>query len=116
MVDPCLASFLKNQQHNRNINILFFFFLKFIKVQKKVELKETFRFRPANNDITGRMIFDQYWPKKDYLRGLAYEGLGDKSNARESYLDFLRIWSDADVNLTYIIDAKKRVRNLGCYV
>ena len=76
-------------------------------------LKETFRFRPVNNEITGRMIFDNYWTKKDYLRGLAYEGLGDKSNARESYIDFLRIWSNADENLPEIIDAKKRLRNLG---
>ena len=76
-------------------------------------LNETFRFRPVNNEITGPMIFDQYWPKKDYLRGLAYEGLGDKSNARESYIDFLRIWSDADEDLPEIIDAKKRLRNLG---
>ena len=76
-------------------------------------LNETFRFRPVNNEITGTMIFDHYWPKKDYLRGLAYEGLGDKSNARESYIDFLRIWSNADENLPEIIDAKKRLRNLG---
>jgi len=76
-------------------------------------LNETFRFRPVNNEITGRMIFDNYWTKKDYLRGLAYEGLGDKSNARESYIDFLRIWSNADENLPEIIDAKKRLRNLG---
>jgi len=76
-------------------------------------LNETFRFRPVNNEITGPMIFDQYWPKKDYLRGLAYEGLGDKSNARESYVDFLRIWSDADDNLPEIIDAKKRLSKLG---
>ena len=76
-------------------------------------LNETFRFRPVNNEITGPMIFDQYWPKKDYLRGLAYEGLGDKSNARESYIDFLRIWSDADDNLPEIIDAKKRLSKLG---
>jgi len=76
-------------------------------------LNETFRFRPVNNEITGPMIFDQYWPKKDYLRGLAYEGLGDKSNARESYIDFLRIWSDADDYLPEIIDAKKRLSKLG---
>jgi TolB-like protein/Tfp pilus assembly protein PilF len=76
-------------------------------------LNETFRFRPVNNEITGTMIFDHYWPKKDYLRGLAYEGLGDKSNARESYIDFLRIWSDADDNLPEVIDAKKRLSNLG---
>ena len=76
-------------------------------------LNETFRFRPVNNEITGTMIFDHYWPKKDYLRGLAYEGLGDKSNARESYIDFLRIWSDADDNLPEVIDAKKRLSKLG---
>ena len=38
-------------------------------------LKETFRFRPTNNESTGRIIFDHCWPKKDYLRGVAYEGL-----------------------------------------
>jgi len=76
-------------------------------------LKQTFRFRPVNNQITGQFVFDQYWPKKDYLKGLAYEGLGDNSNARDSYLKFLRTWSDADENLPEVIDAKKRLRNLG---
>ena len=27
-------------------------------------LNETFRFRPVNNEITGRMIFDNYWTKR----------------------------------------------------
>ena len=75
-------------------------------------LNETFRFRPVNNEITGTMIFDHYWPKKDYLRGIAYEGLGNKANARESYIDFLRIWSNADEDLPELIDAKKRLRKL----
>ena len=75
-------------------------------------LKQTFRFRPVNNQITGQFVFDQYWPKKDYLKGLAYEGLGDNSNARDSYLKFLRTWSEADEDLPEIIDAKNRLRNL----
>ena len=76
-------------------------------------LKQTFRFRPVNNQITGQFVFDQYWPKKDYLKGLAYEGLGDNVNARESYLKFLRSWSEADEDLPEIIDAKNRLRKLG---
>ena len=76
-------------------------------------LKQTFRFRPVNNQITGQFVFDQYWPKKDYLKGLAYEGLGDNANARESYLKFLRSWSEADEDLPEIIDAKNRLRKLG---
>tara|TARA_B100000131_G_scaffold62584_1_gene58787 strand:- start:360 stop:2369 length:2010 start_codon:yes stop_codon:yes gene_type:complete len=76
-------------------------------------LKETFRFRPTNNEITGRTIFDHSWPKKDYLRGMAYEGLGDLINAKESYMDFLRIWSDADEDLPEIIDVKKRLETIN---
>ena len=75
-------------------------------------LKETFLFRPANNHITGQTIFDEFWPKKYYLKGLAYEGLQDNVNAIESYEDFLRIWSNADDDLPEIVDAKKRLRNL----
>ena len=75
-------------------------------------LKETFRFRPTNNEVTGRIIFDHYWPKKDYLKGVAYEGLGDISNARESYMDFLRTWSNADIDLPEIKDVKQRLENL----
>ena len=75
-------------------------------------LKETFRFRPTNNESTGRIIFDHCWPKKDYLKGVAYEGLGDISNARESYTDFLRTWSSADIDLFEIKDAKHRLENL----
>ena len=76
-------------------------------------LKETFNFRAANNQITGQTVFDQFWPKKYYLKGKAYEGLGDKVNAIESYEDFLRAWSNADEDLPEIVDTKKRLRNLG---
>ncbi len=76
-------------------------------------LKETFNFRAANNQITGQTVFDQFWPQKYYLKGKAYEGLGDKVNAIESYEDFLRAWSNADEDLPEIVDAKKRLRNLG---
>lgn len=76
-------------------------------------LWETYRFRSANYQITGSYVLDQYWPKKDYLKGLAYEGLGDERNARESYKDFLKVWSEADDDLPEIIDAKKRLKDLG---
>ena len=76
-------------------------------------LRETYRFRSANNQITGSYVLDQYWPKQYYLKGLAYEGLGDERNARESYKDFLKVWSEADNDLPEIIDAKKRLKDLG---
>ena len=75
-------------------------------------LKETFKFRAASNQITGQTVFDQFWPKKNYLKGIAYEGLGDIVNAIESYEDFLRLWKNADSYLPEIIDAKKRLENL----
>ena len=75
-------------------------------------LKETFKFRAASNQITGQTVFDQFWPKKNYLKGIAYEGLGDIVNAIESYEDFLRLWNNADSYLPEIIDAKKRLDNL----
>jgi TolB-like protein/Tfp pilus assembly protein PilF len=76
-------------------------------------LKETYRFRAANNESTVSLVLDHYWPKQFYLKGLAYEGLGDERNARESYKDFLKVWSEADDDLPEIIDAKKRLKDLG---
>ena len=76
-------------------------------------LKETYRFRAANNESTVSLVIDHYWPKQFYLKGLAYEGLGDERNARESYKDFLKVWSEADDDLPEIIDAKKRLKDLG---
>ena len=75
-------------------------------------LKETFRFRAANNHVSGQSIFDAFWPKKSYLKGLAYESLGDRVNAIESFEDFLRIWPRADDSLPEIVDTKRRLRNL----
>jgi len=75
-------------------------------------LNETFRFRPVNNQASVGYILDHYWPKKDYIKGLAYEGLGDEINARKSFQDFLRVWSNADNSLPDIIDAKQRLENL----
>ena len=43
---------------------------------------------------------------------MAYEGLGDKLNARRSYEDFLRVWKNADNTLSEIVDAKQRLEKL----
>jgi Tfp pilus assembly protein PilF len=85
--------------------------LELAEYQKAID--ETRFFRPSHNELTYELIFDEFWPKKDYLRGLAYEGLGDSQNARESYEGFLKVWYQADENLPEIIDAKRRLRNLG---
>ena len=76
-------------------------------------LLELGRFRPTHNEMTVPILFDQFWPKQYYLKGLAYEKLGDVKNASESYKEFLQVWEDADEDLPEIIDAKKRLRNLG---
>jgi len=75
-------------------------------------LNETFRFRPVNNQASVGYILDHYWPKKDYIKGLAYEGLGDEINARRSYQDFLSVWSNADNSLPEVVDAKQKLENL----
>lgn len=69
-------------------------------------------FRPTYTGSSLPLMIDIYWPMKNYLKGKAYEGLGDTRNARESFEDFLQVWSEADDDLPEIVDAKKRLSNL----
>ena len=75
-------------------------------------IHELNQFRPNHNGSTLFLIFDEFWPKRNYLKGLAYEGLGDNRSAQESYEKFLKDWSDADDDLLEIMDAKERLRKL----
>ena len=75
-------------------------------------IDELNQFRPNHNGSTLLLIFDEFWPKRNYLKGLAYEGMGDKRSAQESYEKFLKDWSDADDDLLEIMDAKERLRKL----
>ena len=75
-------------------------------------IDELNQFRPNHNGSTLFLIFDEFWPKRNYLKGLAYEGLGDNRSAQESYEKFLKDWSDADDDLLEIMDAKERLRKL----
>ena len=75
-------------------------------------IDELNQFRPNHNGSTLFLIFDEFWPKRNYLKGLAYEGLGDNRSAQESYEKFLKDWSDADDDLREIMDAKERLRKL----
>ena len=75
-------------------------------------IDELNQFRPNHNGSTLLLIFDEFWPKRNYLKGLAYEGMGDKRSAQESYEKFLKDWSDADEDLLEIMDAKERLRKL----
>jgi len=75
-------------------------------------IDELNQFRPNHNGSTLFLIFDEFWPKRNYLKGLAYEGMGDKHSAQESYENFLMDWSDADDDLQEIMDAKERLSNL----
>jgi len=75
-------------------------------------IDELNQFRPNHNGSTLLLIFDEFWPKRNYLKGLAYEGMGDKRSAQESYEKFLKDWSDADDDLREIMDAKERLRKL----
>ena len=75
-------------------------------------IDELNQFRPNHNGSTLFLIFDEFWPKRNYLKGLAYERMGDKHSAQESYENFLMDWSDADDDLQEIMDAKERLSNL----
>jgi len=75
-------------------------------------IDELNQFRPNHNGSTLLLIFDEFWPKRNYLKGLAYEGMGDNKNAQESYEKFLKDWSDADNDLLEIVDAKERLKKL----
>ena len=48
-----------------------------------------------------------------YLRGKAYEGLGEPARARKEYEEFLRLWRNADPDLPILVDAKRRLAVLG---
>ena len=76
-------------------------------------IHELNQFRPNHNGSTLFLIFDEFWPKRNYLKGLAYEGMDDKRSALESYEKFLKDWPDADDNLQEIIDARERLRKLN---
>jgi len=105
-----------NSERRRTLSDVFYYWRakSFIELgEYNNALEETFRFRSANNHITSSYVFDQYWPKQYYLQGIAYEGLGDERNARESYKEFLNVWSEADEDIFEIIDAKKKLQNLG---
>ena len=75
-------------------------------------IDELNQFRPNHNGSTLFLIFDEFWPKRNYLKGLAYEGLGDERNAQESYEIFLKDWYDADDDFPEIKDAKERLKKL----
>ena len=104
-----------NSGTRRVLSDVFYYWraLSFINIgEYQNALKETFRFRPVNNQASVGYILDHYWPKKDYLRGMAYEGMGDQLNARRSYEDFLRVWKNADNTLPVIIDTKQRLEKI----
>ena len=75
-------------------------------------IDELNQFRPNFIGLSYNLVFDEFWPKRNYLKGLAYEGMGDKHSAQESYENFLMDWSDADDDLQEIMDAKERLSNL----
>jgi len=75
-------------------------------------IDELNQFRPNFIGLSYNLVFDEFWPKRNYLKGLAYEGMGDKRSAQESYEKFLKDWSDADDDLLEIMDAKERLRKL----
>ena len=52
------------------------------------------------------------YPLGFYVRGLAYEGMGNAAKAEESYRALLDLWKNADANIPELIDTKKRLSNL----
>lgn len=47
-----------------------------------------------------------------WLMGRAYEGLGETAKAVEKYEEFLKYWSEADIQIKSIKDAKERLARL----
>ncbi|SVE15714.1 uncharacterized protein METZ01_LOCUS468568, partial [marine metagenome] len=41
-------------------------------------IDELNQFRPNFIGLSYNLVFDEFWPKRNYLKGLAYEGMGDK--------------------------------------
>jgi len=52
------------------------------------------------------------YPRGFYIKGIAYEGLGDYGKAKENYEALLELWKVADSNIPELIDTKKRLANL----
>lgn len=52
------------------------------------------------------------YPKMLYFVGKAYEGLGDHEKAISNYREMLSYWSDPEIELKEIIDARKRLAKL----
>ena len=52
------------------------------------------------------------YPRGYYVRGLAYEKMGDYARAKENYEALLDLWKQADENIPELIDTKKRLANL----
>ena len=52
------------------------------------------------------------YPRGFYIKGMAYEKMGDYAKAKENYEALLALWKDADSNIPELIDTKKRLANL----
>ncbi len=54
-----------------------------------------------------------YYPLDNYLMGIANEALGDKQAAVKYYREMLRYWSNPDIEISPIKDAKSRLARLA---
>jgi tetratricopeptide (TPR) repeat protein len=54
-----------------------------------------------------------HYTKSLMLLGHAYEGLGERSRAREAYEELVSIWKQADPDLPDLIEARRRLAQLA---
>ena len=57
--------------------------------------------------------YDIIFPRGHYIRGLAYEAMGDTEKAKNSYQALLDLWKNADKTNPELIDTKNRLQNLN---
>ena len=56
--------------------------------------------------------YDVTFPRAHYIRGIAYESMGNMKKAIESYNALLDLWKNADASVIELIDTKKRLAKL----
>jgi tetratricopeptide (TPR) repeat protein len=60
----------------------------------------------------GRLYYGDIYAKSFYMLGKIYEQQESKARAIEHYEKFLDLWKDADISISEVEDAKKRVAGL----
>jgi len=61
---------------------------------------------------SSNFAFSFTFPRSHYIRGMAYDAMGNAEKAKESYDALLDLWKNADSTIPELIDTKKRLAKL----